>query len=92
MTTWEWETGVWEAKLLIGKLCCSRLPIELRSYVGSFLMRATEVSESGFAGSNVLGMTWVEFYLARVLLFDADEVSPCAAAFLTLFFVELYWF
>ena len=77
------------AKLLIGKLCCGLLPIELRSYVGSFLIRATDVSDSGFAGSSVLGITCVEFYLAK--LFDADEVSPWGSAAFFFFVVELYW-
>ena len=30
--------------------------MEERSFVGNFLMRATDVNESGFAGSKVLGI------------------------------------
>ena len=35
--------------------------MEERSFVGNFLIRATEVRDKGLAGSNVLGMLYVEF-------------------------------
>ena len=48
--------------------------MEERSFVGSFLILATEVSERGFAGSKVLGIlyTTVELCLgsAAALLFS----------------------